>query len=423
MKNEKKLTPKERMEAEARIAALRAEANSISRTLKKDDEIGKPVEAPAEEVPEEETPVEVVAEEVPEEEAPVEAPAEEVPEEETPVEVVAEEVPEEETPVEVVAEEVTDEEAPVEAPAEEVPEEEAPVEASAEEVPEEETPVEALAEEVTEGQAIVEAPAKENGFIKFLKWFGAIVGIGALAGIFIMLMVMQFGKGNQVIDNDDAFDMDAFVASTVNIANQFTTDEEVATNVDVFAEKIGEDKLEELVEKYGELPVQKAIAEYIVFVPEIKMNQYVNNNGLVYNPNAADDYYKMLDNADKAYTDATGKNPNGALMSLEGYDTYKSNREAMKALIAESGDIALLTWYEVKTTGYDAMVQQNNDTTVALDYKEEVKLELVNNVNGSVKLLELQLEQNVNGTDADTLKYTDVYAEFIINNYMYVVAN
>jgi len=223
--------------------------------------------------------------------------------------------------------------------------------------------------------------------------------------------------------DEDAFDMDAFVVSTVNIANTLTDDEDIATNVDIFAEKIGANKLEELVEKYGELTVQKAIAEYIAFVPEIKMNQYINNNGLVYNPNAADDYYQMMDEADKAYTDATGKNPNGALMSLEGYDTYKSNREAMKALIAESGDVALLTWYEAKTTGYDAMVQQNNDTEAALAYKEEVKLELVNNVNGSVKLLELQLEQKVSGTDAGTLKYTDVYAEFVINNYMYVVAN
>jgi len=289
-----------------------------------------------------------------------------------------------------------------------------------------------------------------HGFVKALKWIGSIVGIAALVGILIMLILMYIGKDNNqlpddgtvppengVVDTtpggdkvpdpnnsvDSEFDMDAFVASVENIAKTLTTDKDISTNVDIFVEKIGEDKLVELINKYGELTVQKAIAEYLAFVPEIKMNQYISNNGLDYNLRAKNDWYNKIDEAEAVYKEATGKNPEGAFMSLEGYDTYKNNREVMKTLIIESGDTALLNWYEVKTDGYDVMVQQERDTEEAHAYKEKVKLELVNNVNGSVKLIELQLEQNINGTDADTLNYTKVYEEFIINNYMYVVAN
>ena len=369
MKNDK-LTAKERMDAEARLAAISAEARSIRKTLKEDD--AKANSADVEEVLVEETLVESPAEEVPVEETTDEAED-------------AEEVTEEKDSVEV---------------------------------------------EVTVEPPVVAVNNKRNP----ATWIIAIL----LAAIVALLIAMIANSNDQppvtnpddnnppsgeVTPGEDEFDMEAFVVSTVNIANTLTTDEDIATNVDIFAEKIGADKLEELVEKYGELTVQKAIAEYLAFVPEIKMYHYINNNGLAYNPNAVDDYYMMLLEADNAYMEATGKNPNGALMSLEGYDIHKSNREAMKALIIESGDTALLTWYEAKTTGSDTMDEQKADTEAALAYKEEVKLELVNNVNGSVKLLELQLEQNVNGTNADTLKYTDVYAEFIINNYMYVVAN
>ena len=383
MKN--KMTAKERMDAEARLAAITAEAKRIRKGLKEDD--AKTDSADVEEVLVEETLVEAE-----------------------------------------VAEEVTEEETPVEAE-------------DAEEVTEEDTPVEA---EEDNGECVCivggETEDKTSGFAKVLKWIIGTVASVALVGIMIMLILMYKGKNDQITDpgadnpNNDIvdnvpgdtvveFDMDAFVTSVTSIANTLTTDEDIATNADILADKIGADKLSELVGKYGELTVQKAVAEYLAFVPEIKMNQYINNKGLAYNPNAVDDYYQNLLDADNAYMEATGKNPNGALMSLEGYDTHKSNREAMKALIIESGDTALLTWYEAKTTGYDTMAQQTNDTETALVYKEEVKLEIINNVNGSVKLLELQLEQNVNGTNAETLEYTDVYAEFIINNYMYVVAN
>lgn len=316
------------------------------------------------------------------------------------------------------------------------------------------------AEENTENQE--ENEDDTVGIVKGFKWFLGIVGVLALVGILIMLMLMYFSKdnnqlpnagtvnpnngvvdttpvGNEVpgtdapVDTDvsadtDApvefeFDMVAFVASVENIAKTITTDENVPANVKVFFEKISEDKLVELVGEHGELSVQKAFAEFLVFVPEIKMNQYISNNGLDYNLKAKNDWYNKLDEAEAVYKKATGKNAEGAFMSLEGYDTFKDNREAMKAFIIKSGDTALLTWYEAKTTSFDLMIKQERDTEKAHAYKEEVKLELVNNVDGSVKLIELQLEQKINGTNADTLDYAEAYREFIINNYMYVVAN
>ena len=434
MKQDTRMTAAERAAMEARVKALRKEASELAASLKKDAEANAvasdAIATPIEEVAEttevvEETSVEEVAEatEVVEE-TPVEAPvAKEDPVVETPVEApVAKEDPVVETPVEApVAKEDPVVETPVEAPV-------------AKEDPVEET-------QVDNADNQDENDDGTDGFVKILKWIGGIVGIAALVGILIMLILMNFGQdNNQLPDGGSAnpdsgvvdttpgldeleFDMDAFVVSVENIANTLTTDENISTNVDIFVEKIGEDKLAKLVKEYGELPVQKAIAEYLAFTPAIKMNQYIKNNGLDYNPNAMNDWYDKLDAAEAAYKAETGKNPEGAFMSLEGYDTYKDNREAMKALIIESGDTALLSWYEAKTDGYDVMVQQKRDTEAANAYKEQIKLELVNNVNGSVKLIELQLEQKVNGTNADTLDYAEAYEEFIISNYMYVVAN
>jgi len=428
------------------------------------------------ETPEEEVEVPVMVAEAPEEEAEVaeevtEEVADEVtetPEEEVEAPVMVAEAPEEEAEVaEEVTEEVTDE--VTETPEEEV---EAPVMVA--EAPEEEAEV---AEEVTD-EATNGGGNDDNKklFIIALIASGVII-----AGLIIALIIALATSGNNespvvdpgtttapigVVDTStipgtteptvpgtteptvpsttpgttpgttdpdtpivepEQFDMTEFLNSTSNIAKELTDEEDIAANVAILGEKIGSEKLKELVGKYGELAVQTAIAEYLAFVPEIKMNQYISKNGLSYNPNATDDYYQNLEDADKAYFEATGKNANGALMSLDGYDIHKSNREAMKALIAETGDAALLTWYEAKITGYDEMVKANADTDVAEAYKEEVKLELVTNANGSLKLLELQLEKEAKGEltvmDLVSMQYTADYNTFVLANYMYVVAN
>lgn len=301
--------------------------------------------------------------------------------------------------------------------------------------------IEEASEEVEE-TSNEEDEEKPTGFAKFFKGFLGFVGVLALVGILIMLMLMYF-QNNNVDPSDPSiggtpsttpvdpsntpstieFDMDTFIVSVENIAKTLTNDNDITTNVNIFVKKIGKDKLVELIDKNSELEVQKAIAEYLAFVPEIKMNQYISNNKLDYNLDAENDWFEKIDVAEEAYQDAMGKNPEGAFMSLEGYDTYKNDRDIMKALITKTGDTALLTWYEAKTTGYDLMVKQQRDTEKAHAYKEEAKLELVENINGSIKLIELQLEQKVNGTNADTLEYTEVYEEFIISNYMYVIAN
>ena len=372
-KNKVTLTPAERMAAEARIKALRAEANELSKALKA-DAANQAAEAPAAEVVEE-------------------APVEEVPET---TEEVVEEVPVEEVP------EATEEAA------------EAPVE---------------------ETKKPVKAKKRGGKILAAL----AVFSWAALMTVLVASMVIKdrnnvevppVGSGSQVETpggtvNPGIVLSEGFQSGIVNIAKSLT-DDEVTANVDILVKNIGEDKLVELVGKYGELSVQKAIAEYLAFVPEVKMQQYIANNGLNYNPNAADDYSQKLDATDEAYREATGKNPNGALMSLEGYDTYKSNREAMKTLIIESGDTALLAWYEAKTDGYDLMIQQNKDTETALAYKETVKTEIITS-QGAVKLLEIQLEQEANGTlavmDNVSMEYTEAYNTFILNNYIYVIAD
>jgi len=407
---------KEQAELEKEMLAAKALQNSAQ-------EVETPVEtveeAPAQEV---EAPVETVEE----------APAQEV---EAPVETVEEAPAQEvETPVETVEE----------TPAQEV---ETPVETV------EETPAK---EKTSEKKPKKERKSKDSGILLPILSAFAIV---LLAGVLIITCVDNCAGNNQTppvdtdtltdtqqpvdtdkptdtqkpvdtdkpIDTDSTvkFDMSAFKTSVVNIANQLTDEEDVSTNVDIFVENIGEEEIKELIEKYGELNVQKAIAEFLAFVPEIKMQQYVTNNGLNYNLNAEDDYNTLLLEADDAYKAYTGKNPDGALMSLEGYDIHKSNREAIKELIADTGDMALLGWYIIKTDGYDLMMKQINDTKVAEEYKEEVKLEIVNS-EGSIKLLKLQMEEEANQKlivmDDISMQYTESYQKFILNNYMYVVA-
>ena len=226
-------------------------------------------------------------------------------------------------------------------------------------------------------------------------------------------------------ENPGAIVSESFNKGVVNIVKVLTDDESISTKVDILIEKIGKDKLAELIGKYGELSVQKGIAQLLVFAPEVKMNQYITNNELDYNLNAQADYSEKLLNATEAYKAETGKNPDGALMSLEGYDTHKFNREAMKELIIKSGDLALLTWYEVKTSDYDLMIKQNKDTAKALEYKESVETEMLSS-QGSVDLLVLQLEKEADGTltvmDNVTMQYTDSYNNFIVDNYIYVIA-
>ena len=376
-------------------------------------------------------------------EAPETPVVEEVSEEEAPETPVVEEVSEEEAPETPVVEEVSEEEAPETPVVEEVSEEEAPETPVVEEVSEEETDGEEPNEVVPVEQQKPAKEKKDNGTMPLL----IVAIIAALALLAVVIASMFVGGNNNAAEvppansdsqvetpvdsgtSEDVLPEDVvsgdFKNGVVNIAKTLT-DDEVTANVDILVENIGEDKLAELVEKYGELPVQKAIAEYLAFVPEIKMNQYISNNGLSYNPNAADDYSQYLDEADLAYSEATGKNPNGALMSLEGYDIHKSNRDAMKDLIIKSGDLDLLTWYEAKTEGYDLMLKQEVDTESALAYKETVKTEILTS-QGTVDLLEIQLEQETNGTltvtDNNTMQYTDSYDKFVIDNYIYVVAN
>ena len=356
-------------------------------------------------------------------------------------------------PVEEAAE--TTEEVVEEAPVEEVAEateevvEEAPVEEAAEATEEvvEEAPVEEVAEATEE--VVEEAPAEEVAEITEGKSKMPMIFVGLivifLAAIIALLIALLAKTDNQQPAGGDAtvnppvsdttppasdttpdtevvFDMDAFTQAVANIAGELTDDESLVSIATDTVKSIGADKLQELVEKYGELPVQTAIAEE-VFIAEIKKNQYAANNGLAYNPNATTDYYNQLDELNEAYREATGKNATGALMSLEGYDDFKGNRDAIRNIISETGDTALLEWYNAKCISDDVMYQQVQDTKEVDAYEEEVKLQLVTNTNGFLKLLELQLEQGVKGTDPNTLNYTQVYEEFIINNYFYVIAN
>lgn len=327
-----------------------------------------------------------------------------------------------------------------------------------------------------------ETDSETNGFADGFKKLLSLVGVVALVGIFIMLILMYAGKecnsgspagvvGDTTVEESETdinvpgistpdtnapdtnapetdapnvdvpdtnepdtdisvtpinpeFDMDAFVASVTKIAKQYTDNEDIGIYADVSCNKIGKNKLVELINEYDELTVQNGIATILAFVPEAKMRQYILKNGLDYNPNAVVEYSTKLQVLDNAYRDATGKNPDGALMSLPGYDSYNGNRDALRAMIIESGDNDLLTWYNAKMEIYDTMRSQTKDTDAANAYKKTVEAEILNS-NGIAKLLECQLKSVKNGmivVDNSSMQYTDEYYTFVCNYYILVVA-
>lgn len=460
----KNLTPAERMAMEAEAAALFTKRKKLLAFLKADEAAKKDATAEVTEVPKKEEDVTAEVTEVPEKEEEATVEVVETPEKEEKVTVEVAETPEkeEETTAETVITEVTEDSVDEENSDE-------PFDLDGilgdwnkkEELPDSEksdvpTLVIQTPEKENENASTRNATAKnENKKVKkntkskdfnILKPILVAFAIVLLAAILICTIVPAFRKEdssdanqqpstNQPVDTqpsvdapdntvDQKFNMAEFKQSVVKIAAQLT-EEDINANTDIFVENIGEDKLVELIKKHGELNVQKAIAEMLSFVPEVKTMQYVANNELNYNPNASEDYDSKLQELKSAYVAATGKNPDGVLMSLEGYEINKSNRAAMESLILETGDTALLEWYKAKSEAFDTMMNQNRDNQTAEAYKNEVKLELVNS-KGTIDLLTLQLEKEVSGQlnvmDNVSMKYTEAYKQFVLNNYIYVIA-
>lgn len=464
MKNQDtKLTQEQRIAYQAKVAALRAEANALTKALREDETTNKVEKLPAKEVETTQLSIEEVEKivETPEEETV----AEEVTETSS-EEAVAEEATE--TPnEEAVTEEVTETSEEDEASDEEdKTSDENEVTYQITEIPEEDS--EDIAQEVADSD---EEDNDTFSIRSFFKKYLPVIGVVALVGIFIMLVLMYNANNNAqdpsgsnpgVIDTTDPtgtpntdvpgtdvpatptvpgtenpgtdvpttpvvsqFDMDNFVTSVTKIAKEYTNDENIGVNADICCNNIGEEELKELIETYDELTVQKGIATILAFGAETKMKQYIVNNGLDYNPNAVIDYSNELRKLDDAYRSAKGKNPDGALMSLDGYDAFNGNRDALRELITESGDMDLLTWYNAKMNLHDTMRTQTKDTNAALAYKKTVETEILKSA-GFAKLLKLQLEQEAAGTlsvvDNTSMSYTEDYYNFILNNYIYIVA-
>jgi len=215
-----------------------------------------------------------------------------------------------------------------------------------------------------------------------------------------------------------AFAIIDFENNVLKTAERFF-DEDVAIDIHNGIYNIGEDKLVELIGKYDEYAVGDAIAQLTVLGPEAEMYREIRKQGWAYNPNAEADYDKLMTEADEAYELRTGVDPDVALIKLNGYDANKSDRTAIKKLITESGDMELLTWYNIKTEGYDLMMKQLRDTSKAEEYKKTVRDELVKS-EGFTELLEAQLASGITVMDTHG-QYTEDYAKWFDENYTRVI--
>ena len=228
-----------------------------------------------------------------------------------------------------------------------------------------------------------------------------------------------------VVPTPVVFDMETFKTGVNGIASGIAGEVVNEAFVNVIIDNIGEEQLKSWIASYGEVQTKQQVAYFIVSAAEIEMQRYVTLNGLLYNPNSKADYLVALEAADAAYTAVSGKNPNGAVMSLPNYDEYKSSRAAMEKLIADSGDIALLNWYKETNALYDLRKQQERDTEKALQYKASVEQKLVQS-KGIADVIDLQMKKVADGTltvvDLITYKYTDEYSQFVLQNWMYVLA-
>lgn len=228
-----------------------------------------------------------------------------------------------------------------------------------------------------------------------------------------------------VVPTPVVFDMETFKTGVNGIANGIAGEVVNEAFVNVIVDNIGEEQLKSWIASYGEIQTKQAVANFVAFAAEIEMQRFIANEGLLYNPNSKADYLVALEAADAAYTAVSGKNPNGAVMSLPNYDEYKSSRAAMEKLIADSGDTALLNWYKETNALYDLRKQQERDTEKALQYKASVEQKLVQS-KGIADVIDLQMKKVADGTltvvDLITYKYTDEYSQFVLQNWMYVLA-
>lgn len=227
--------------------------------------------------------------------------------------------------------------------------------------------------------------------------------------------VTTSGSGNEA--TTPKFDIDAFIASIESAVRNNQADELAIADASNYVRKLGEDKLKELIAKYGELKVQKAIADVFSYAIDIRAKQYAESKGLTYSIDPMSDWYDYLDEINEEYLKATGKNAEGALMSLKDYDAYKESREAIKALITKSGDKDLLTWYEKRTSSWDECCKAQKDTEAIEAFKESTRLELLSATpTNFIKFIEFQLEQNINGTGSEYENLIRDYGYLLIGN-------
>lgn len=221
--------------------------------------------------------------------------------------------------------------------------------------------------------------------------------------------------------NTPKFDMDAFIASVESAVRNNGAGEIAIADASNCVSKLEADELKELIDKYGELKVQKAFANTFSYAIDIRANQYAESNGLTCNPNAISDWCDLLDKITEEYRKATGKNAEGTVMCLEidgiTYDMVKNSREAIKALIIKSGDKDLLTWYEKKTSSWDEACKAQKDTEAVEAFKESARLELLSATpTNLIKFIEFQLEQNINGTGSEYGNLIRDYGYLIFGN-------
>ena len=361
--------------------------------------------------------------------------------EEISAQVETEEVVEEATSEEEVVEETASEEEVVEETAseEEVVEETA----SEEEVVEETASEEEVVEETASEEEIV--PSQEQ---KPAAWKNVLLGaVAALSVAAIVIAIIAIAnKGGSTPGGNTPVDTTTGIVNTLPPADTTTGNVEQPTienfDIKVFENKVGKiaaemgnangqadasiltgvfgaEKLEILVKEYGEILVAKEMATLLTHVSKIRTVSYAASKGYTGALTLAD-YYAQLNEQSEAFKTATGKNPDVVLMSLDGYETYKSYPDTILALAREqlSGAEYVLfeSWYTNRNTGF----AQANELE---QYANSVREQLLTS-SGTVNFFEQQLkrvEAGMTTVDA-TYAATPEYNNFVVSNYFIIVA-
>lgn len=268
---------------------------------------------------------------------------------------------------------------------------------------------------------------------KSREWFWKICCIGAIVAFIISIALWANNyeslthQSNQpssfMVEQSNQIDVEQLESSILKIMTGIAGPSEYDPGyVHAVVGNIQKEQLKTWIESYGELYVKEQLAYFLLYADDIELGRYIEDEALVFNLKAGEEYKVNQDNAVKDYFLETGKDPYEEIKNFVNYNCGLSSSE-VKKLIEESQNTRLLEWYRHMIQIQESFITQANDTEKAISHQLIAKNIIM--ASNCQYILDIQLKMAEEGslTVVDNkLSYTEQYSEFIRLNWMYILA-